>query len=699
MNGIIPTGIEQRLLDVAVAVAVLLAVAVLAIRFVWQPAKRLWLIQWTLIGGLTLAAGLFVPRQIVCLGLLSADHANATLGGDRTGSEPSVTEQSDYPNQSPLSNRRAGPVAEPKTLDQTSASNPSLESEPHKRATVEAPVTLLLAADVSNSWSRRFVIAYAFGILGMLVWLGLGQGTVWRLIRRAALPETGLAKYWEELQAEIFGASRRRRGPRLLISNDVSSPVAVGICRPTVLLPQWLVKSRSLDQMRPILVHELAHAARGDGTLRSLAALFHVVFFYQPLSWWLRRELRLCQEYLADAQAAGCSRSAPDYAAQLVALSNEIRWRAWRPLSAIGIVERRSELYHRIQLLVRSKRKLEMHGGRRWKLVTAVTLFIFAQSLGLLTMRAADPAPRMAVPALSVAEAPSHAKAPDVTREQAAESPPTQFEFRFQVVTAKGKPAVGATVRPWAVSLAGQGGSFSLDEKQFRSTKTDSQGMVRIAFPSVGALRDLHDRDILSVALKVDHPDHPVWSNYVAVGADENRIVLADATTVEVRAHRANEASLLRRLYPVQEAPSTDWTEADGLLTLRRVDLTSDRTSRWLRVVHVPEQGSAWFSDLLDLKAMPGNPVAIETTMKPGVRIEGRLADRVPRPSRMGEFRAWLLTLQAKGGRRRAHGPGPLRLRSARTEPLCSIPCRRTTTCKSLHCATAGYLAHPPTLN
>jgi hypothetical protein len=171
-------------------------------------------------------------------------------------------------------------------------------------------------------------------------------------------------------------------------------------------------------------------------------------------------------------------------------------------------------------------------------------------------------------------------KTPSVTGEQATKSPRIQFEFRFQVVTAKGKPVVGATVRPWGISLAGQGSSFGLDEKQFPLTKTDSQGVVRIAFPSVGALRDLHERDIFCVALKVDHPDHPVWSNYLAVGGDENRVVLADSTTVEVRAHRPNEASLLRRLYPVHDAPSTDWSEADEVLTLRRVDLTSDAASR-----------------------------------------------------------------------------------------------------------------------
>jgi hypothetical protein len=93
MDGIFTMGIEKRLLDVAVAVAFLLAVAVLAIHLVWQPAKRLWIIQWTLVGGLILAAGLFVPRQIVWLGLFSSDHAVATSDGIPSSPEPSVQSQ------------------------------------------------------------------------------------------------------------------------------------------------------------------------------------------------------------------------------------------------------------------------------------------------------------------------------------------------------------------------------------------------------------------------------------------------------------------------------------------------------------------------------------------------------------------------------------------------------------------------------
>ena len=47
-----------------------------------------------------------------------------------------------------------------------------------------------------------------------------------------------------------------------------------------------------------------------------------MLLFYQPLFWWLRRQLRLCQDYLADDRAAAAG-SPEDYAACLVRLARE----------------------------------------------------------------------------------------------------------------------------------------------------------------------------------------------------------------------------------------------------------------------------------------------------------------------------------------------------------------------------------------
>ena len=102
---------------------------------------------------------------------------------------------------------------------------------------------------------------------------------------------------------------------------------------------------------------------------------------------------------------------------------------------------------------------------------------------------------------------------------------------------------------------------------------------------------------------------------------------------------------MLRRLFPVLSDSlysGADWSEHDGLLTIRRVDLDGDEATRWLRIVHVPETGPTWFSDLIDLRRV-NYPFRLNLALKPGVRVEGSLGERVPRPVKNGRIVAEII--------------------------------------------------------
>ena len=87
-----------------------------------------------------------------------------------------------------------------------------------------------------------------------------------------------------------------------------------------------------------------------------VAGLARVLFFYQPLVWWLRRQLRLCQDFVADAQA---SRQAPQPEDYAEFLTRRAAAGALNPaMVGLGIGFRKSELYRRIIMLV-SNRRLE----------------------------------------------------------------------------------------------------------------------------------------------------------------------------------------------------------------------------------------------------------------------------------------------------------------------------------------------------
>ena len=52
--------------------------------------------------------------------------------------------------------------------------------------------------------------------------------------------------------------------PHVLVSRRVTTPLAVGFSRPSVILPERLIGVASGDEMRDVLVHEVAHIVRRD---------------------------------------------------------------------------------------------------------------------------------------------------------------------------------------------------------------------------------------------------------------------------------------------------------------------------------------------------------------------------------------------------------------------------------------------------
>ena len=210
-------------------------------------------------------------------------------------------------------------------------------------------------------------------------------------------------------------------------------------------------------------------------------------------------------------------------------------------------------------------------------------------------------------------------------QQEAAESGPAPArKFEFHVQTMDGKPVKDAKVIPWAVLC--DGGSFLVEEKWFRDlAPTDAEGNVTIGFPEDGPLandkesvsqllRDGLNRGLKRIALRVDHPEHPLYSDYVEV-AGPRMIELVDSTTVVVRIKEGDDPRKMGRLYPVLSRTfyhASDFSTERGVLTIRRVDRTSSQASRWLRIVEIPEEGPARFSDLIDLNGHPDNPVNLD---------------------------------------------------------------------------------------
>jgi hypothetical protein len=126
-------------------------------------------------------------------------------------------------------------------------------------------------------------------------------------------------------------------------SARVASPVTIGS---SVLLPSnhtgWDVTT-----LRIVLSHERAHVRQKDFLVNALAGLHCALFWFNPFSWWLQRQLAELGEALSDCAAVEQAESRTGYAEILLAFATRARW----PMTAVAMASA-SNLTPRIERLL-----------------------------------------------------------------------------------------------------------------------------------------------------------------------------------------------------------------------------------------------------------------------------------------------------------------------------------------------------------
>jgi hypothetical protein len=173
------------------------------------------------------------------------------------------------------------------------------------------------------------------------------------------------------LFAEMAGSRRR---PRLLVSSRLRVPLSCGLLRPTIVLPASLIESASPMQFRWVFAHELTHVRRRDAWSCLLFGLGQGLYFFWPWFWWLRRAVRLSQEFIADAAVVGLAGPAEDYAEFLLSFTAAPAV----PVAATGVMGNSSDLFRRVTMLLKSPKRLERTVSWRWTLATAGGLLALA---------------------------------------------------------------------------------------------------------------------------------------------------------------------------------------------------------------------------------------------------------------------------------------------------------------------------------
>jgi len=244
-------------------------------------------------------------------------------------------------------------------------------------------------------------------------------------------------------------------GVRVLLSPRLHSPISCGLLHPTIVLPAAISDQCDQSKLRWIVAHELAHLRRGDAWSSLLLALGQMAFFYLPWYWWVRRQVRLCQEYVADAAAIQTADGPlpADYAEFLLSLTKVPAV----PLGATGVSGQRSDLYRRLSMLLQNPMRVELCCPQRWLLLAGAPLLaaaVLLSGISISTVAAGQQAKEVKItpPAPAAAPAPPAQKTPVPPQpvQPSLPKPPVKSKEPVQPQT----PSTPKTAEPTAKSAA-----------------------------------------------------------------------------------------------------------------------------------------------------------------------------------------------------------------------------------------------------
>ncbi len=276
---------------------------------------------------------------------------------------------------------------------------------------------------------------------GMLWVWGLGAGTVFFIaIRQIVQFERSLQKAepagdaLRDWVARLAGQVGLNRPPEVFLLEGAVSPMLWGFGRsPRLLLPKELLARLNDDAAETLILHELAHMRRGDHWVRVLELLCQGVYWWHPLVWWGRKQLRIVEEECCDAFVVEQCQGGGVYARALVETVDFLsaRPKALPPAaSGMGNLE---FLKRRLTMIMQGGVSARLAGLPKFLLLTAAVVCLSVlPRLVAQTAEKKSSSKTETAPAATEADAPQDTGASDKSASKSAETKPVRSRILVQ---------------------------------------------------------------------------------------------------------------------------------------------------------------------------------------------------------------------------------------------------------------------------
>lgn len=169
------------------------------------------------------------------------------------------------------------------------------------------PFLALSHSAVSGAGHAAITISESWAFYLFLAWALIASWSLLRLARAAwhlhVLRNTCEPVDLQSLDPLLQETLRRHSAHRkftFCTSDAVRVPTALGLLKPAIVIPRWIMQELSPVELNQILVHELAHLRRWDDWTNLAQQFVRAIFFFHPAVWWIEKRIALEREMACD---------------------------------------------------------------------------------------------------------------------------------------------------------------------------------------------------------------------------------------------------------------------------------------------------------------------------------------------------------------------------------------------------------------
>lgn len=214
-------------------------------------------------------------------------------------------------------------------------------------APAPATVTRDVAAEPAAFFTLPAIQMPDIGLPLLLVWLAVATVLIGRTVRDLIAVERLVAR---ARPADLPPALRTRFADvRVVVSPEAPGPMAAGLLRPAIVLPESIALAS--PGMAALLEHEHAHIRRRDMLAALGQRIVLALMWWSPALYWISRRIDEEREVACDEAAVDRTGDAKAFARSLTKQAENQLW-VRAPRLAVGAIGPRSHFGRRVRRLI-----------------------------------------------------------------------------------------------------------------------------------------------------------------------------------------------------------------------------------------------------------------------------------------------------------------------------------------------------------